>query len=1094
MRAKVAFLGFYALTLLFVGCGGGKGESESTLSYSGVMTQAVLNDTTVQGFVLDGFLTSGMSASVGRLSAGGEGTGELIAGSADFFLLTHVFKQSVLNIDILPDQPRTTVVALGVEADEIHGDCGGKASYRINIAEESGEFSGTYTYADFCSNGVILSGSFEILGLFDPGTGFLQNYRMTFNSIRYESGDEVARLGGSITVVLSDWSDLTIMDMVIINEGTRKNYWLNNYRMSGNGFYRIDEFSGRYYDFDFGYVDFVSLSPITSRYSDLWPNGGSLRYQGANSSGAEVIFYPGYLELKLDEDGDSSWEWQKLIYTGSGGSWQNRNPFVELTFDSVVNQWDMVQIDASESWDPDGDTLRFYWSFQSCPGSCPNIQGAQSALAKFRPVIPGEYIVRLTVDDNRGGREVEDLAFTVLIVTQSMPQLFTRPWEYALSGPIAYGSDAIAIGDTDGDGNNEIVLTHRDHNGAYWYVLKESSLGYLPVHFSPLLSYRELVSQLMVADVNGDGKNEIIAAFHGGTIRFYNGQTYEEIYTQSTKFTYPRFLLDDVDGNGRLELIVDEGGELHAFEPMTSNQLWTVQGGGVLLANVDDDPALEIIGTGTVIDGATRIREWDYPERFGFLNWIAAGDLNGNGRDEIIGTLGYGKISIFDATTQTIVGEVAAPGWIRSVAAFDVNGNGRAEILYGDDYNGAVHCVDGVTLNEIWSIPNPGSSVLSIALGDVDNDGADDLLWSALVPGIGGNSANFFVADPDSGTIKWRNRVSNGPLGAVTVGDVDGDGRDDILMVTASGANGNAPGTVFIFDALTHGLKREVSLEGIGALTVRSVRLDDIDGNGKREYVVAAGTANGALIQVYDGQTGALKMHSVLSGVGGYSSTLEIADLNGDGLKEIIVGLGKDSGAITEGGLVVLDATTLAPKWRSSSLWANRGEVYDIAIAEGDDGKKEIIVSLQADGLQKIHVFEGMTFQQKGTIDTGGFALIIDDVDGTGKSEIVVGKKDGFLEIYDGISRTLKRTLYVPTNQPIKGLQRHDFNGDGIADWVVSGDSLLMVICGANENLLWQAGLDLNLAEYNQITIKDINGDGKGEIVIGANSRLYHFR
>ncbi len=986
-------------------------------------------------------------------------------------------------------------MALRIETEEIHGDCGGQASYRINIVEESGVFHGTYTYADFCSNGVILSGTFEVNGLLNPGTGFLKNYRMVFNSIRYETSEAVALLSGSMTVVLGDdWIDTTVLDMVILDEATQKNYWLNNYKISGNAFYR-DEFSGRYYDSDLGYVDFNLLSPIRhSRSSDLWPSGGSLRYRGANSSGAQVIFHPGYLELNLDEDGDGSWEWQKLIYTGSGGSWQNRDPFVELTFDSVVNQWDMVQIDASESWDPDGDTLRFLWFFQSCPGNCPNMQGAQSALAKFRPVIPGEYIIRLTVDDNRGGRKTEEIAITVHSVTQSMPQLFARPWEYALSGPIAYGSDAIAVGDTDGDGNHEIVLTHRDHNGAYWYVLKKSSSGYLPVHFSPLRGHSELVSQLMIADVNGNGKNEIIAAFHGGTIRFYNGQTYEEIYTQSTQFTYPRFLLGDVDGNGRLELIVDEGGELHAFEPMTSNLLWAVQGGGILLADVDDDPALEIIGAGTVIDGATRIREWDYPERFGSLNRIAAGDLNGNGRDEIIGTFGYGKIFIFDATTQAIVGEVATPGWIRSVAAFDVNGNGRAEILYGDDYNGGVHCVDGVTLNEIWNIPNPGSSVVSIAFGDVDNDGVDDLLWSALTPGIGGNSANFFVADPDSGTIKWRNKVNNGPLSAVTVGDVDGDGRDDILMVTASGANGNAPGTVFIFDALTHGLKREVSLEGSGAFTVRSVRLEDINGNGKREYVVAAGTADGALIQVYDGATSTLKTQTVLSGSGGYSSTLEIADLNGDGRKEIIVGLGKESGAITEGGLVVLDGATLAPKWRSSSLWANRGEVYDIAFAEGDDGKKEIIVSLLTDGSRKIYVYEGMTFEQKGTIDTGGFALIVDDVDGTGKSDIVVGKKDGFLEIYDGINRALKRTLYVPTNQPIMGLQRHDFNGDGIADWIVSGDSLLMVICGDSESLLWQTGLDFKLAGYNQIAVKDINGDGKGEIVIGANSRLYHFR
>src|SRR5262249_54431548 len=108
-----------------------------------------------------------------------------------------------------------------------------------------------------------------------------------------------------------------------------------------------------------------------------------------------------------------------------------------------------------------------------------------------------------------------------------------------------------------------------------------------------------------------------------------------------------------------------------------------------------------------------------FPYGTGFAGGItlAAGDLNGDGRDELVtGTFrGSSLLKAFDAATgATVLSEFAYPGFTGgfSVSTADLNGDGRAEIITGGAIGagGHIKILDGVTGQETSSFFGMGAS------------------------------------------------------------------------------------------------------------------------------------------------------------------------------------------------------------------------------------------------------------------------------------------------------------------------------------------------------------------------------------------------
>ena len=172
---------------------------------------------------------------------------------------------------------------------------------------------------------------------------------------------------------------------------------------------------------------------------------------------------------------------------------------------------------------------------------------------------------------------------------------------------------------------------------------------------------------------------------------------------------------------------------------------------------------------------------------------------------------------------------------------------------------------------------------VSLARGDINGDGVTDIL-AAAGPGAGPHVKAFSGTDgAEIASFFAFDGGYNGGL-SVAAGDIDNDGFDDFVVGTLNGAS-----HVKVFSGATGAeISSFFAFDGFnGGVNVASA---DVNGDGVDDIVVATRTGS-SHVKVFSGLDGSL-LQSYIAFDAGYIGGISIAagDLNGDGRAEIIVG------------------------------------------------------------------------------------------------------------------------------------------------------------------------------------------------------------
>ncbi len=127
----------------------------------------------------------------------------------------------------------------------------------------------------------------------------------------------------------------------------------------------------------------------------------------------------------------------------------NHSPSANAGPDQTVKVGDTVQLDGSGSSDPDNDPLGYSWSFLSKPtGSNTTLSGQDTATPTFVPDVVGDYSLKVTVDDGRGGSNSDQVR-----ITANAPP--TTDFTYFPEAPTTW--DAVQFTDRSNDTDGVVI-------------------------------------------------------------------------------------------------------------------------------------------------------------------------------------------------------------------------------------------------------------------------------------------------------------------------------------------------------------------------------------------------------------------------------------------------------------------------------------------------------------------------------------------------------------------------------------------------------------------------------------------------------------